>query len=71
MTRVAPEEKQAWSPVKLEKQYVVRGGLRNKPHVLETMGIRPPDGVSNFARVGNMRLGCSNAVLGRQLSRAT
>ena len=52
MTGAAPEEKQAWSPVKLEKQYVVRGGLCNKPHVLESMEIRTPDGISNFVRVG-------------------
>ena len=52
MTGFAPEEKQAWSPVKLEKQYVVRGGLCNKPHVLESMEIRTPDGISNFVRVG-------------------
>ena len=71
MTGAAPEEKQAWSPVKLEKQYVVRGGLRNKPHVLESMEIRTPDGISNFVRVGKMRPGCSNVVLGRQLRRAT
>ena len=71
MTRVAPEEKQAWSPVKLDKHYVVRDGLCNKPHVLESMEIRTPYGISNFVRVGKMRLGCSNVVMGRQLRGAT
>ena len=71
MTIVAPEEKQAWSPVKLEKQYVVRGGLCNKPHVLESTEIRTPDGISNFVKVGKMMHGCSNVVLGRQLRGAT
>ena len=52
VTIVVPEEKQAWSPVKLEKQYVVRGGLCNKPHVLESTEIRTPAGISNFVRVG-------------------
>ena len=60
-----------WSPVKVEKQYVVRGGLCNKPQVLEAMEIRTPDGISNFVRVGKMRPGCSNVVLGRQLRGAT
>ena len=51
MTDEAQQEKPGWRPVKVETQFVVKGGMCNKPHVLETMEVTSAAGVQHFCRV--------------------
>ena len=41
----------AWKPVRIETQFVVRGGMCNKPHVLDTMPVLVSGQERHFCRV--------------------
>ena len=39
MEKQADAHKSVWQPPKIEQQFVVKGGMCNKPHVLDTMPV--------------------------------
>ena len=51
MADALQEEKALWRPVTVEQQFVVKGGMCNKPHVLQTMEITVSGGSKHFCRV--------------------
>ena len=50
MADALQEEKALWRPVTLQQQFVVKGGMCNKPHVLQTMEITVSGGSKHFCR---------------------
>ena len=51
MGKEAVADKIAWRPLKLETQFVVRGGMCNKPHVLDTMPVLVSGEERHFCRI--------------------
>ena len=51
MADALQEEKALWRPVTVEQQFVVKGGMCNKPHVLQTKEITVQGGTKHFRRV--------------------
>ena len=51
MEEQAGADKAVWRPVKMEQQFVVKGGMCNKPHVLDTMPVFVSGVERHFCRV--------------------
>ena len=43
--------KTVWWPLKMEQQFVVSGGMCNKPYVLDTMPVLVPGKERHFCRI--------------------
>ena len=51
MEEQADADKAVWRPLKMEQQFVVKGGMCNKPHVLDTMPVLVSGAERHFCRV--------------------